>query len=56
MISILPKDFSFAMGENLSRIFYLFDKHGIKVNLVEASAVSINVCIDDERMRVESTD
>jgi aspartate kinase len=54
MLSILPKDFSFAMGENLSRIFYLFIQHGIKVNMVEASAISIDVCIDDERTRVES--
>jgi aspartate kinase len=54
MISILPKDFSFAMGENLSRIFYLFIQHGIKVNIVEASAISIDVCIDDDRMKVES--
>lgn len=54
MISILPKDFSFAMGENLSRIFKLFIHHGIKVNLVEASAISIDVCIDDDRARIES--
>jgi len=54
MISIVPKDFSFAMGENLSRIFYLFIYHGIKVNLVEASAINIDVCIDDDRARVES--
>jgi aspartate kinase len=54
MISILPKDFSFAMGENLSRIFFLFIHHGIKVNLVEASAISIDVCIDDDRNRIES--
>lgn len=54
MISILPKDFSFAMGENLSRIFYLFIRHGIKVNMVEASAISIDVCVDDERTRIES--
>lgn len=54
MISILPKDFSFAMGENLSRLFYLFIQHGIKVNMVEASAISIDVCIDDDRAKVES--
>jgi len=54
MVSFLPKDFSFAMGENLSRVFYLFIKYGIKVNIVEASAVSIDVCLDDDRMRVES--
>jgi len=54
MISIVPKDFSFAMGENLSRIFFLFVQNGIKVNIVEASAVSIDVCIDDDRTKVES--
>lgn len=53
MVSILPKDFSFVMGDNLSRIFHLFIRHGIKVNLVEASAVSINVCLDDERIKVD---
>jgi aspartate kinase len=54
LISILPKDFSFVMGDNLSRIFHTFITHGIKVNLVEASAVSIDVCVDDERPKVES--
>jgi aspartate kinase len=53
LISILPKDFSFVMGENLSRIFHSFMAHGIKVNLVEASAVSIDVCVDDERSKVD---
>ena len=52
LISILPKDFSFVMGDNLSRIFYSFMQHGIKVNLVEASAVSIDVCVDDDRKKV----
>ena len=54
LISILPKDFSFVMSDNLSRIFHTFIMHGIKVNLVEASAVSIDVCVDDERPKVES--
>jgi aspartate kinase len=53
LISITPKDFSFVMGDNLSRIFHMFITHGIKVNLVEASAVSIDVCIDDERVKVD---
>ena len=54
LISILPKDFSFVMSDNLSRIFHTFIMHGIKVNLVEASAVSIDVCVDDDRPKVES--
>lgn len=54
MISIVPRDFSFTMGEKLADIFYQFVNNGIRVNIVEASAVSIDVCIDDERARVES--
>jgi len=54
LISILPKDFSFVMGDNLSRVFHSFMVNGIKVNLVQASAVSINVCVDDERNRVDT--
>jgi len=53
LISILPKDFSFVMGDSLGKIFHSFTLHGIKVNLVEASAVSINVCVDDERRKVD---
>ncbi len=54
LISFLPRDFSFVMGDNLSRIFHLFMDHGIKVNLVEASAVSIDVCVDDEKAKLDS--
>jgi len=54
LVSILPKDFSFVMGDNLSRIFHYFIVNGIKVNLVEASAVSIDVCLDDERQKVDA--
>ncbi|MGA1978768.1 MAG: aspartate kinase [Bacteroidales bacterium] len=53
LISILPKDFSFVMGDNLSMIFHRFMLNGIKVNLVEASAVTIDVCVDDERPRID---
>jgi aspartate kinase len=54
LISFLPRDFSFVMGDNLSRIFHLFQDHGVKVNLVEASAVSIDVCVDDEKTKLDS--
>ncbi|OFY61441.1 MAG: hypothetical protein A2V64_12555 [Bacteroidetes bacterium RBG_13_43_22] len=54
LISFLPRDFSFVMGDNLSWIFHLFMDHGINVNLVEASAVSIDVCVDDDKDRLDS--
>ncbi len=54
LISILPNDFSFAMGDNLNRIFRYFSDNGIKVNIVEASAVSIDVCVNDDREKVKA--
>jgi aspartate kinase len=53
LISVHPKNFSFVMGDNLSLIFQSFMSHGIKVNLVEASAIIIDVCVDDERTKVD---
>lgn len=52
LISILPKDLSFVMGENLASIFHLFSESGVKVNLVQAGAVSINVCADNDRDKI----
>ena len=53
MISIVPKDYSFALGQNIGKVFHLFELWGIKVNLVQASAVSVNVAADYEKSRVE---
>lgn len=54
LLSMIPIDFSFVMGDNLSRIFRYFSDNGIKVNIVEASAVSIDVCVTDEREKVKT--
>lgn len=54
LISLQPNDFSFVMGDNLGMIFHSFMVHGIRVNLVEASAVIIDVCVDDERSKIEA--
>ena len=40
------------MGENLASIFHLFSESGVKVNLVQAGAVSINVCADNDRDKI----
>jgi aspartate kinase len=48
LISLMPVDFSFVMGESLGRVFHLFYKFGIKTNLVQASAVSLAVCVDND--------
>ncbi len=46
LLSIYPKDFSFVVEENLSNIFALFARYGIKVNLMQNSALSYSVCFD----------
>ena len=54
LISILPKDFSFIVEDNLSDIFSRFHIHKIKVNMMHNSAVSFSVSIDDTGDNVET--
>lgn len=53
LLSLIPKDLSFVMGDNLAGLFHLLAQTGLKVNLVQTGAVSINVCIDHEEHRVD---
>ena len=54
LLSIYPKDFSFVDETNLSEIFHCFVKHGIKVNLMQNSALSFSVCIDQNRGNLDA--
>lgn len=48
LISIMPKDFSFIVEDNLSQIFHLFHKHRVKINMMHNSAVSFSVSVDNQ--------
>ena len=48
LISISPKDFSFIVEENLSKIFGMLAEFKIKVNLFQHSAISISFSIDND--------
>ena len=54
LISIQPKDFSFIAEDNLSDIFDLFSKHGVKINLMQLSAISFSVCCDHDIIKIEA--
>ena len=54
LISIQPKDFSFIAEDNLSYIFDLFSRHGVKINLMQLSAISFSVCCDGEGDKIKS--
>ncbi len=48
LISLSSIDFSFIMEENISEIFALFHRFKLKVNLIQNSAISFSVCIEDK--------
>jgi aspartate kinase len=48
LISLSSIDFSFIMEENISEIFALFHQHKIKVSLIQNSAISFSVCVEDK--------
>lgn len=54
LVSIYPTDFSFIAEENLSRIFALMAEHKIKANMMQHSAISFSVCIDNTGKKAEN--
>jgi len=48
LISLSSLDFSFIMEENISEIFALLHKYRMKVSLIQNSAISFSVCVDDK--------
>lgn len=48
LISISALDFSFMVEHNLSDIFKILHKFCLKVNLIQNSALSFSVCIEDK--------
>jgi len=54
LISIAPRDFSFIAEDNLSVIFALLARYRIKVNLMQNSAISFSICVDNIKERIAS--
>ena len=50
LLSIHPKDFSFIAEDNLQIIFGYFAQLGIKINMMQNSALSFSVCIDNNEV------
>jgi len=48
LVSISALDFSFMVEYNLSDIFILLHNYKLKVNLIQNSALSFSVCIEDK--------
>lgn len=50
LLSIFPKDFSFIAEDGLQTIFAVLAELNIRVNLMQNSALSFSVCIDDNEL------
>ncbi|MBV1888462.1 MAG: aspartate kinase, partial [Urechidicola sp.] len=53
LVSISALDFSFILEDNLSDIFQHLHKFKLKVNLIQNSALSFSICIDDKFNRFQ---
>jgi aspartate kinase len=52
LIHIHPADFSFIAEENLEKIFRCFAGFGLKINLMQNSAISFDVCVNNDQSRI----
>ena len=48
LLSLSSIDFSFIMEENISEIFKLLHDYNIKVSLIQNTAISFSVCVEDK--------
>jgi aspartate kinase len=54
LLSIGSRDLTFIAEENLTRIFEVFSKHKIHINLMQHSAVSFSVCFSENTAKLNS--
>ncbi len=48
LISLSSLDFSFIVEENISEIFSLLHLYKMKVDMIQNSAISFSVCVDND--------
>ncbi|MDF1575011.1 MAG: aspartate kinase [Bacteroidales bacterium] len=52
LIRISPLDFSFINEGNLEEIFGIFSKYGLKINLMQNSAISFKMIVNNDKRRL----
>ncbi|MDO6674420.1 aspartate kinase [Tenacibaculum sp. 1_MG-2023] len=53
LVAISAKDFSFMVENNISDVFKKLHDYNLKVNLIQNSAISFSVCIEDKYNKFE---
>lgn len=49
LVTVRPRDFSFVLEESLTKAFVVMNKHRLKISMIQSSAISISVCVDNSR-------
>ncbi len=52
LISFIPRDFSFIDEKSLTELFAFFSEKDIKINLMQNSAISFSVCVDENEEKL----
>jgi aspartate kinase len=52
LLNISPRDLSFITEENLGKIFSCLAKFGLKINLIQNTAVSFRICVNNDHTRI----
>jgi len=53
LVSLFPKDLSFVIEDELSKIFRYLSDNKIKINLIQNSAISFSFCFDNTNNKVQ---
>ena len=53
LLKLFSRDFSFIVENSMSELFRLFHQYNIKVELIQNSAISFSVCVDNRFKRLE---
>ena len=52
LLSITPHDFSFALQDALGEVFRILQAHHVRPHLIQTSALSLSLCVDDDAQRL----
>ena len=53
LLSVYPRDYSFIAEDNLQVIFGILSKIGVRVNLMQNSALSFSICVDNNPQLID---
>lgn len=54
LLSFRVKDFTFINEKNLSLIFHVLDALNIKINVMQNSAISFSICVDNQDYKIKT--